>query len=430
MNELVLLGIVFTLLTVMGLPLFAAVGLTTALALFLIDIPYTLMAQTGYTSLTPFPLLTIPLFVLAGRLMEVGGMANRLISIATSLVGAYRGSLGLVTCFACMLFAALSGSGPATTAAIGSVTIPAMKRQGYDVPFAAAIAASAGALGSLIPPSNLMIIYGLVSETSIPRLFLAGVIPGIIVTGFLMITTYVIARRRGYGGDGDPFTWGPFLRAGSEGKWAIGAPVLILGGIYGGAFTPTEAASVAVFYALFVGTFVYGELTPLKIVECLRFTALMTGLLILLTPTLAFGQLSAFYDVPAAVETAITAWTDNVFLVMILIGIFYIIVGTFMESLAQIILFTAVFLPLVTHLGVDPVLFGVFTVITCEIGFLTPPLGANLNIAAKITGITIEDVSVGAVPFIFAYIVGLLFLIYFPEATLFLPNWFYGVSLS
>ena len=282
MSPLATLGIVFVVLTVMGVPLFVSVGLTTALALYLIDIPYTLMAQTGYGSLTPFPLLTIPLFVLAGRLMEVGGMANRMIAIATNLVGAYRGSMGLVTVFACMLFAALSGSGPATTAAIGSVTVPAMKRDGYDVPFAAAITASAGALGSLIPPSNLLIIYGLVSETSIPRLFLAGVIPGFLVTIFLMITTYVIARRRGYGGDGDPFSWQPFLRAAWDGKWAIGAPVLILGGIYGGAFTPTEAAGVAVFYALFVGLFVYRELTVRKIVEALRFTALLTGILILL----------------------------------------------------------------------------------------------------------------------------------------------------
>lgn len=426
MSDLATLAIVFTVLTVIGMPLFAAVGLTTALALYLIDIPYTLMAQTGYTSLTPFPLLTIPLFVLAGRLMEVGGMANRLIGIATSLVGAYRGSLGLVTVFACMLFAALSGSGPATTAAIGSVTIPAMKREGYSTPFAAAIAASAGALGSLIPPSNLMIIYGLVSETSIPRLFLAGVIPGIIVTALLMVTTYIIARRRNYGGTGDPFTWGPFLKAFWEGKWAVGAPVIILGGIYGGAFTPTEAASVAVFYSLFVGVFVYGELTLRNVIESLRFTALMAGLLILLTPTLAFGQLSAFYDVPAAVEEAITSVTDNVFLVMILIGIFYIIIGTFMESLAQIILFTAVFLPLVTNLGIDPVLFGVFTVITCEIGFLTPPLGGNLNVASRISGITIEQISVAVLPFIIAYCIGLLILIFIPDVSLWLPNLLYG----
>lgn len=428
MSPLLMLAVSFVVLTLIGVPLYVSVGLTTALALFLIDIPYTLLAQTGYGSLTPFPLLTIPMFVLAGRLMEVGGMASRMISIATNLVGAYRGSMGLVTVFACMLFAALSGSGPATTAAIGSVTVPAMRRDGYDVPFAAAITASAGALGSLIPPSNLLIIYGLVSETSIPRLFLAGVLPGFLVTLLLMITTYVIARRRGYGGGGDPFSWSPFLRAAWEGKWSIGAPILILGGIYGGAFTPTEAAGVAVFYSLFVGAFIYRELTIAKILEALRFTALLTGILIILTPTLAFGQLTAFFDVPSAVQEGITSITENPFLVLLLIGAFYIFIGTFMESLAQIVLFTAVFLPLVTSLGVDPVFFGIFTVITCEIGFLTPPLGANLTVAARISGISMERISVAVLPFIAAYIVGLLILIAFPDIALMLPNWLYGAA--
>ena len=429
MSPLLILAIVFVVFTVMGIPLFVAVGLTTAIALYLIDIPYTLLAQIGYGSLTPFPLLTIPLFVLAGRLMEVGGMANRMIAIATNLVGAYRGSMGLVTVFACMLFAALSGSGPATTAAIGSVTVPAMKREGYDVPFAAAITASAGALGSLIPPSNLLIIYGLVSETSIPRLFLAGVIPGFMVTLLLMITTYIISRRRGYGGNGAAFSWGPFLKAAWDGKWSIGAPVLILGGIYGGAFTPTEAAGVAVFYSLFVGMFIYRELTVQKVIDSLRFTALLTGILILLTPTLAFGQLTAFYDVPSAVQDGITSITENKVLVLLLIGVFYIFIGTFMESLAQIVLFTAVFLPLALSLGVDPVMFGIFTVITCEIGFLTPPLGANLTVAARISGISIERISVAVLPFIVAYIVGLMILITFPEIATFLPNWLYGPAL-
>lgn len=426
MSPLLILALAFVILTIIGTPLFVSVGMTTLLALYLIDIPYTLMAQTGYSSLTPFPLLTIPLFVLAGRLMEVGGMATRMIGIATSLVGAYRGSMGLVTVFACMLFAALSGSGPATTAAIGSVTVPAMKREGYDVPFAAAITASAGALGSLIPPSNLLIIYGLVSETSIPRLFLAGLIPGLLVTLLLMITTYVVARRRGYGGTGDPFTWRPFLKAAWEGKWSIGAPVLILGGIYGGAFTPTEAAGIAVFYSLFVGLFIYRELTLAKLVEALRFTALLTGILILLTPTLAFGQLTAFYDVPTAVQAGITSMTENPILILLLIGVFYIFIGTFMESLAQIVLFTAVFLPLVSSLGVDPVMFGIFTVITCEIGFLTPPLGANLTVAARISGISIERISVAVLPFILAYIAGMIILVVFPDLSTFLPNWAYG----
>ena len=429
MSPLAVLAIVFVIATIIGMPLFVAVGITTAVGIYMIDIPYTLIAQTSYGSLTPFPLLTIPLFVLAGRLMEVGGMANRMIGIATKLVGAYRGSMGLVTVFACALFAALSGSGPATTAAIGSVTVPAMKRDGYDVPFAAGITAAGGALGSLIPPSNLLIIYGLVSDTSIPRLFLAGILPGVLITGLLMITTYLIARKRGYGGGGDAFSWRPFLKAAWDGKWSIGAPVLILGGIYGGIFTPSEAAGVAVFYSLIVGLFIYRELTLKKIIEALRFTAILTGILIIIAPTLAFGQLTAFYDVPTAVQEGITSITDNKYLILIMVGVFYIFIGTFMESLAQIVLFTAVFLPLMLSLGVDPVMFGIFTVITCEIGFLTPPLGGNLSVAARISGVSLERISVAVVPFILAYIIGLLVLIAFPELSVFLPNWAYGPAL-
>ena len=430
MSDLALICIVFTVLTVFGVPLIAGIGITTALALFLIDIPYTLLAQSGFTALQPFPLLTIPLFILAGRLMEVGGMATRLIDVAKSFVGNYTGSLSMVTVLACMLFAALSGSGPATTAAIGSVMIPAMRRDGYSPRFAAAVSASAGALGSMIPPSNLMIIYGLVSETSIPRLFLAGFVPGFFITGLLLVTSYVISRRNGYGSrsNGAGFVFRQCFAAFWAGKWALGAPVLILGGIYGGAFTPTEAAAVAVFYSLFVGLFIYRELTLQKIIAALRFTALMAGLLVLLAPAQAFGQLTAHYDVPTAVQEIVTSVTSNKILVMMLIGLFYIVIGTFMESLAQIILFTAVFLPLVTKLGVDPVLFGIFTVMTCEIGFLTPPVGGNLNVAARLTGISIEQVSIGVLPFILAYVVGLLFLIVWPEATLFLPNLLYGPS--
>ena len=213
MSPLLIITLTFVVLTIIGVPLFVSVGITTLLALFLIDIPYTLLAQTGYSSLTSFPLLTIPLFVLAGRLMEVGGMPTRMIANATNLVGAYRGSMGFVTVFACMLFAAVSAFGPATTAAIGSVTVTAIKKDGYDVLFAAAITASAGALGSLIPPSNLMIIYGLISETSILRIFLTGLLPGLMVTILLMITTYIIARRRNYGGEGNPFSGKPFRKA-------------------------------------------------------------------------------------------------------------------------------------------------------------------------------------------------------------------------
>ena len=430
MSDLALICVVFAVLTVFGVPLIASIGLATALALYLIDIPFTLLAQSSFTALQPFPLLTIPLFVLAGRLMEVGGMSERLIDVAKSFVGNYRGSLGMVTVMACTLFAALSGSGPATTAAIGSIMIPAMRRDGYSPRFAAAVSASAGALGSMIPPSNLLIIYGLVSETSIPRLFMAGFVPGFFVAGLLLAVSYLIALRNGFGGKagGARFALRLCAQAFWAAKWALGAPVIILGGIYSGAFTPTEAASVAVFYALFVGVFIYRKLTLDKIVEALRFTALMAGLLVLLAPAQAFGQLTAHYNVPVAVQQMVIALTSDQVMIMILIGLFYIFIGTFMESLAQIILFTAVFLPLVKSVGVDPVLFGVFTVMTCEIGFLTPPVGANLNVAARLAGIRIEDVSIGVLPFILAYVIGLLFLIFLPEATLYLPNLLYGLA--
>ena len=426
MSDTMWVVIVFVVLTVMGVPLIASVGIATAVALYLIDIPFTLLSQTGFTALQPFPLLTIPLFILAGQLMEKGGMSNRLILIANALVGAYKGSLGLVTVLGCMFFAALSGSGPATTAAIGSVTIPSMLREGYSPRFAAAVSASAGALGSMIPPSNLLIIYALVGEESIPRLFLAGIVPGIFVGLLLLVVAGGICVMYGYGGKGDPFSWRPLLRAIWDGKWAIGAPVLILGGIYGGIFTPTEAASVAVFYALFVGAVVYRELTWTQIYGALRFTALMAGLLLMLTPTIAFGQLAAFYDMPQLVEDTILQFTQNPIIVMCIIGIFYIFIGTFMESLAQIILFTPVLLPVVVNLGIDPVLFGVFTVMTCEIGFLTPPMGGNLFIAARVTGISVEEVSIGVLPLIVPYIIGLLFMIFMPEFVLYLPDFFYG----
>ena len=422
---LVVLTFVVTLL--LGVPIYAAVGITTAVALFLIDIPYTLLAQTAFTALQPFPLLTIPLFVLAGRLMETGGMAAHLIKIANNLVGSYRGSMAMVTVVGCSLFAALSGSGPATTAAIGSVTIPTMTEEGYSKRFSAAVAASAGALGSMIPPSNLMIIYCLVAEESIPRIFLAGFLPGLGVAIMLMLVAYLISRYYGYGVVANhSFAWRPMLCACWDGKWAIGAPVLILGGIYGGVFTPTEAASVAVFYALFVGLFVYKELTLAKIIDAIRFTVLMAGILIIIAPSFAFGQLLAFYDMPLVVQEGLTSLTDNPIYVMILVGLLLIAVGTFMESLAQIVLFTPIFLPGLVEMGVDPLVFGLFMVMSCEIGFLTPPLGGNLNVAARLTGITIEEVSIGVLPMLIPYMIMMLLMILAPQLFTLLPDLIFG----
>ena len=430
MNGPLVMAATFVAALAIGVPIPFAAGIATIAGLMIADIPLTLMAQAAWTAFEPFPLVTIPLFILAGQLMEQGGMSEKLVNIAEKLVGAYRGGLGLVTVLACMFFAALSGSGPATTAAIGSITIPAMQEQGYRSRFAGAIAAAAGALGSMIPPSNLLIIYALVTDVSIPRLFLAGIVPGLVLGFMLMVVVFVISSRNGYGGTGERFRWGPLLEALWEGKWAVMAPLIILGGIYAGIFTPSEAAAVAVAYGLFVGLFVYRGLTWAKLFHAFKFTAIVIGtVLFILGSTKAFGQLVTIFDVPAGVLALFQGLAEYPWLVMLLIGVFYIIVGMWLESIPQIIIFTAVFFPLATGLGIDPVVFGIFTVITCEIGFLTPPIGVNLFVAARISRISIEDISVGVLPFLVPYVLMILLLVFFSEWVTFLPDLVFGPSL-
>jgi C4-dicarboxylate transporter DctM subunit len=424
------MALVFLLTLVIGMPIPFAAGIATIAGIIIADMPLTLMAQSAWTAFEPYTLVTIPLFVLAGQLMEHGGMSERLVSIANRLVGAYKGGMGLVTVVACMFFAALSGSGPATTAAIGSITIPAMKDDDYEPRFAGAIAAAAGALGVMIPPSNLLIIYALVTDVSIPRLFLAGLLPGIVLGLLLMLFVYVVSVRKGYGGQGDKFHWAPFLSAMWDGKWAIFAPILILGGIYIGIFTPSEAAGVAVFYALFVGLFIHKGLTFQKILHAFKFTAIILGsVLFILGSTKAFGQLVTLFDIPLMIVDLFEGLTNHTWMVLLLIGIFYMFVGMWLESIPQVIIFTAVFFPLVTSMGVDPVFFGIFTVLTCEIGFLTPPIGANLFVAARISRVSIEQISVGVMPLLIPYALIILVLCFFSGWVTFLPNLMYGVTI-
>lgn len=424
------MAIAFVTTLAIGVPIPFAAGVATLVGLLIIDIPLTLLAQSAYNAFEPFPLTTIPLFTLAGVLMERGGMSKDLIEISRKMFGTLKGGLSLVTVTACMFFAALSGSSPATTAAIGAITIPGMLKEGYKPSFAAAVSASAGALGSMIPPSNLFIIYALVADESIPRLFLAGAIPGVLIGFFLLLTSYVIARRNNYGLAGESFSLSPLLIAMWHGKWALGVPVVILGGIYSGIFTPSEAAAVAVFYGLFTGVFVYRKLTFQLVYESCRFTAIIIGtVLFILSAAKAFGQLVTLYDIPESVTYLFGPILQYPWLVLLAIGAFYMIVGMWVESIPQIIVFTGVFLPVVKSLGVDPILFGVLTVLTAEIGFLTPPVGVNLFVASKISKAKIEEVSVSVLPFLIAYVLVYVIMVFFPGVALFLPNLFYGVRL-
>lgn len=415
------------LMIVLAVPIPIAVAIGTAIGYFMMDLNLVQVALSMYTGVEPFPLVTVPLFVFAGSLMEQGGMARRIVNMAQSMIGNYTGSLGLVAVLGCAFFAALSGSGPATTAAIGAVMIPSMIKQKWDPAMGGAIAAAGGALGSLIPPSNLMIIYGIVAEQSIPRLFLAGFIPGFVATALLMVTVYIIAKRRNYVGDGSEFSWSEVRRTMVDGKWAILAPFIILGGIYSGAFTPTEAASVAVFYALLIGGVAYKELTIKKIFACLKVTAMISGaVLIIVGPAKAFGELMSLLSVPDMIGEALSGVTESPFLLLMIISVILIITGMFLESIAQIILLTPLLLPIVMALGVDPIVFGIIMVISCEVGFLTPPVGANLFVAARITNLGIDKISIAVLPFLLAYIGVLIFVSLFPDLITWLPNLVYG----
>ena len=415
------------LMIVLAIPIPIAVAIGTAIGYFMMDLNLVQVALSMYTGVEPFPLVTVPLFVFAGSLMEQGGMARRIVNMAQSMIGNYTGSLGLVAVLGCAFFAALSGSGPATTAAIGAVMIPSMIKQKWDPAMGGAIAAAGGALGSLIPPSNLMIIYGIVAEQSIPRLFLAGFIPGFVATALLMLTVYIIAKRRNYVGDGSEFSWSEVRRTMVDGKWAILAPFIILGGIYSGAFTPTEAASVAVFYALLIGGVAYRELTIKKIFACLKVTAMISGaVLIIVGPAKAFGELMSLLSVPDMIGEALSGVTESPFLLLMIIAVILIITGMFLESIAQIILLTPLLLPIVMALGIDPIVFGIIMVISCEVGFLTPPVGANLFVAARITNLGIDKISIAVLPFLLAYIGVLIFVSLFPGLITWLPDLVYG----
>lgn len=429
MNEVLLIFMALLGSILLGVPIPIAVALATALGYYLIDIPFVALAQAMYTGVEPFPLMTIPLFVFAGALMERGGLATRIVAIAQALVGGYVGSLGMVTILGCTFFAALSGSGPATTAAIGAVMVPAMVRQGYKPAFGGAVAASGGALGSLIPPSNLMIIFGIVSDNSIPRLFLAGITPGILASLLLMLCTWGVAKYRGFGKETEKFCSARFFEALLDGKWALGAPVVILGGIYAGIFTPTEAASVAVFYAAFVGFFIYRELDRESIIYCMKATAMISGtVLIILGPAKAFGELMTLMDVPYMIGEFLMDFTGSQFLLLLAMVGVLVLSGMFLESIAQIILFVPLMLPIAVEAGVDPIVFGTLMVIACEIGFLTPPVGANLFVAARITNVSIDKLSVAVVPFLLTYIAVILLVMLFPEIVLWLPDFVYGVA--
>ena len=412
----------FAFLLAIGAPIVVALG-AAAMAVYLIaGDDFVSLIQIAWNAVDSFPIMALPAFILSGALMQCAGISRRLVHIAEVLAGPMAGGLGFSAILASMFFGAISGSGPATTAAVGMLMIPAMVDRGYSKSYSAALTASSGGLGVVIPPSIPMVIYGVTASESITKLFLAGILPGVLLAMGLMIGNYLISKQKGYV-SGDVHPKGTLGKACKDGVWAIMAPVVILGGIYSGLFTPTEAAVVSVFYTLFVGVFIHKELSWKGLKESLNSTTWLTGrVLIIMFAATAFGRILVENDIPGMIAQSLLDLTGSLSLIWIIVIVFLIFVGMFMETLATIMIVTPVLLPVMASLGVDPIHFGIVLVCCCEIGFSTPPLGENMFIGSSIAKVSIEEISVKALPFVAIQILIVFLIAFVPQISLGLPS--------
>jgi len=418
---IVLIFLILFALILIGVPVGFALGATVVVAIILGDMSTTFLIQKLVTSLDSFPLLAVPFFIMAGEIMQKGSMAKRLLSLSQCLVGHLRGGLAQVSILTSLFFGALSGSSPATVAAVGGIMIPSMQREGYRSGYATAVSTSAGCLGVMIPPSVPLIIYGTTAGVSVGDLFIATIIPGIIVGLALMLTAYILARRGGHGPAGP--------RAGKKqtlvALWASGhalmVPLIVLGGIYGGIMTPTEAGVSAVGYALLAEVLFLRSLSWVKLWDVMRSTALTTASIFLVVATAtAFGQILLFNDVPNQIVAYMTGLSESPYVILFLIILILLVLGTFMDALANILILAPLFVPVVSELGMDPVHFGVVMLIGVASGFLTPPVGINLFVGCGIGNISIERLSYAVLPFLLAIIAALLVIALVPALSLFL----------
>ena len=414
----------FALLLILRVPIGISLGMSSLVTIFASGVVQpTYLAQGLVTGADSFSLMAVPFFVLAGELMATGGISRRLLNIADAFLGRKYGGLALVTVVACMFFAAISGSGPATVAAIGGLTIPSMLKQGYDRPFAGAISAAAGSIGVIIPPSIPMVMYCVATGVSVGAMFMGGVIPGVLIGVSLCLYSSLYSKKRKYiNAEAAPFSWGNVGRSLADGIWALLVPIIILGGIYGGIFTPTEAAAVAVAYGLIVGLFVYRDLKAKDLYRIFGSAALTTAtIMVILGTATTFGRILTLERIPTMIADFFESVAKGPIMLMILINILLLIVGCFMETNAAIIILAPIFLPIVESMGINPVHFGIVMVVNLAIGFVTPPLGVNLFVACNVANAKLEEICKGILPILGVMIVDLLLITYIEPLSTFLP---------
>ncbi len=418
----VILFVSFIALIFLGVPIAFSMGISSMIYLSLSDIPYIIVAQKMFSGVNSFVLLCIPGFVLAGNLMNTGGITKRIIRFSNAAIGHIRGGLGLANIVASMIFAGITGTAIADTTSLGAILIPAMEEEGYDVPFSVAVTAASSTIGPIIPPSLPMIIVGTLTGLSVSKLFLGGAIPGVLLGIFLMIVSYVISVKRGYPKDEKkPFS--VVMKTFFSAFWALMLTVLILWGILGGFFTPTEASIVASLYAFVVGKFIYKELKwnqlPKIILDTMKTSA---AIMLLVGFAATFGWILASEQIPQLVAEFILSISTDKIVVLLLLNILLLFVGMFMETIAALIILFPVLLPVAMKIGMDPVHFGVMAVLNLMIGLTTPPVGVCLFAGASIGKISIAKATRAIVPFLAVSLFVLALVTFIPQITLFLPN--------
>ncbi len=423
----ILLFVVFFVLLLLGAPIAIAIAVPSFLVIWAADLGAAVIAPNFFAGIAKFPLLAIPLFILAGFILERCGISQRIIHFANLLVGRRRGGLAIVAIGVCVFFGGVSGSGPADSAAIGAILIPAMYAQGYSRGYSAALIAAAGSTAIIVPPSIALIIYGAITNTSVPALFAAGAVPGFLAGLSLLIPAIWIARKKGYGKEQETVEeaqitlWQSF----KEAFWGLLAPVIILGGLYGGMFTPTEAAVVAVFYSFLLGFMIYRTLT-LKTGYQILVDASETSAIVMLIVAFAglFSWAGATVGILDDLANMLMGISTNEWVVLLAINLLIFLGGMLIDAISIFYIFLPIFLPIIEHFGWDPVWFGVVMTLNLAIGQFTPPVAVNLYVTTQLAGIRLEKTFKAVWPMVLAMLIALVIVILFPSLSLVIPRFF------
>ena len=422
MSALIIFGLL-VLLMLTGMPISISLGLTVLTFLFtMTDVPIASVALKLFTGIEKFEIMAIPFFILAGNFLTHGGVARRMINFATAMVGHWHGGLGLAGVMACALFAAVSGSSPATVVAIGSILLPAMIKQGFPDRFGAGVITTSGALGILIPPSIVMVMYSVATNTSVGQLFMAGVIPGLMLAGFLGFTTWWRARKNNY----PRMPKASFMerwKAFRESVWGLLLIVVVIGGIYTGIFTPTEAAAMSAVYAFLVAVFVYRDMNLRQIPKILLDSANMSAMLLyIITNAVLFSFLMTSEQIPQTMAEWMVGQGMGPILFLLMVNVLLLLAGNVMEPSSIVLIFAPILFPMAMHLGIDPVHFGILIVVNMEVGMCHPPVGLNLYVASGITKMGITELTKAVWPWLLTMLVFLALVTYVPAISLWLPR--------